>query len=158
MFLFWYRFVRPNISGITRGIGETIYRQMVEPNINDFMGHIFEDICIQYLYHPHVYAKLPFLPGNIGKWWGNNPATKSQEEIDIMAVQDDQALLGECKWRNNDINMKILSQLLERGKLFHYEKQYYMLFSKTGFTNDVREYVSNTLNLKLVSFNDICSL
>ena len=158
MFLFWYRFVRPNISGITRGIGETIYRQMVEPNINDFMGHVFEDICIQYLYHPHVYAKLPFLPGNIGKWWGNNPATKSQEEIDIMAVQDDQALLGECKWRNNDINMKILSQLLERGKLFHYEKQYYMLFSKTGFTNDVREYVSNTLNLKLVSFNDICSL
>lgn len=158
MFLFWYRFVRPNISGITRGIGETIYRQMVEPNINDFMGHIFEDICIQYLYHPHVYAKLPFLPGNIGKWWGNNPAMKSQEEIDIMAVQDDQALLGECKWRNNDINMKILSQLLERGKLFHYEKQYYMLFSKTGFTNDVREYVSNTLNLKLVSFNDICSL
>lgn len=158
MFLFWYRFVRPNISGITRGIGETIYRQMVEPNINDFMGHIFEDICIQYLYHPHVYAKLPFLPGNIGKWWGNNPATKSQEEIDIMAVQDDQALLGECKWKNNDINMKILSQLLERGKLFHYEKQYYMLFSKTGFTNDVREYVSNTLNLKLVSFNDICSL
>ena len=158
MFLFWYRFVRPNISGITRGIGETIYRQMVEPNRHDFMGHIFEDICIQYLYHPHVYAKLPFLPGNIGKWWGNNPATKSQEEIDIMAVQDDQALLGECKWRNNDINMKILSQLLERGKLFHYEKQYYMLFSKTGFTNDVREYVSNTLNLKLVSFNDICSL
>ena len=66
MFLFWYRFVRPNISGITRGIGETIYRQMVEPNINDFMGHIFEDICIQYLYHPHVYAKFPFLPGNIG--------------------------------------------------------------------------------------------
>lgn len=158
MFLFWYRFVRPNISGITRGIGETIYRQMVEPNINDFMGHIFEDICIQYLYHPHVYAKLPFLPGNIGKWWGNNPATKSQEEIDIMAVQDDQALLGECKWRNTDINMKILNQLLERGKLFHYEKQYYMLFSKTGFTNDVRKYASNTLNLKLVSFNDICSL
>ena len=56
------------------------------------------------------------------------------------------------------INMKILSQLSERGKLFHYEKQYYMLFSKTGFTNDVREYASNTLNLKLVSFNDICSL
>ena len=51
MFLFWYRFVRPNISGITRGIGETIYYQIVTPNISDFMGHIFEDICIQYLYH-----------------------------------------------------------------------------------------------------------
>ena len=158
MFLFWYRFVRPNISGITRGIGETIYYQMVTPNISDFMGHIFEDICIQYLYHPQIYATLPFLPGSIGKWWGNNPVAKRQEEIDIMAVQDDQALLGECKWRNADINMEILRQLLERGNLFHYAKQYYMLFSKTGFTKDVKEYVENTPNIKLISFNDICNL
>lgn len=158
MFLFWYRFVRPNISGITRGIGETIYYQMVTPNISDFMGHIFEDICIQYLYHPQIYATLPFLPGSIGKWWGNNPVAKRLEEIDIMAVQDDQALLGECKWRNADINMEILRQLLERGNLFHYAKQYYMLFSKTGFTKDVKEYVENTPNIKLISFNDVCNL
>ena len=158
MFLFWYRFVRPNISGITRGIGETIYYQMVTPNISDFMGHIFEDICIQYLYHPQIYATLPFLPGSIGKWWGNNPVAKRQEEIDIMAVQDDQALLGECKWRNADINMEILRQLLERGNLFHYVQQYYMLFSKTGFTKDVKEYVENTPNIKLISFNDVCNL
>ena len=158
MFLFWYRFVRPNISGITRGIGETIYYQMVTPNISDFMGYIFEDICIHYLYHPQIYATLPFLPGSIGKWWGNNPVAKRQEEIDIMAVQDDQALLGECKWRNADINMEILRQLLERGNLFHYAKQYYMLFSKTGFTKDVKEYVENIPNIKLISFNDICNL
>lgn len=158
MFLFWYRFVRPNISGITRGIGETIYYQIVTPNISDFMGHIFEDICIQYLYHPQIYATLPFFPGSIGKWWGNNPVAKRQEEIDIMAVQDDQALLGECKWRNADINMEILRQLLERGNLFHYAKQYYMLFSKTGFTKDVKEYVENTPNIKLISFNDVCNL
>ena len=147
MFLFWYRFVRPNISGITRGIGETIYYQMVTPNISDFMGHIFEDICIQYLYHPQIYATLPFLPGSIGKWWGNNPVAKRQEEIDIMAVQDDQALLGECKWRNADINMEILRQLLERGNLFHYAKQYYMLFSKWGFRKDGTEYVYNSAYL-----------
>lgn len=158
MFLFWYRFVRPNTSGITRGIGETIYYQMVTPNISDFMGHIFEDICIQYLYHPQIYATLPFFPGSIGKWWGNNPVAKRQEEIDIMAVQDDHALLGECKWRNADINMEILSQLLERGNLFHYANQYYMLFSKTGFTKDVKEYAENTPNIKLISFNDICNL
>lgn len=158
MFLFWYRFVRPNISGITRGIGETIYQQMVAPNINDFMGRIFEDICIQYLYHPQVYITLPFLPGTIGKWWGNNPVAKRQEEIDIMAVQDDQALLGECKWRNADINMEILNQLLERGTLFHYKKQYYMLFSKTGFTKDVKDYAENISNIKLISFKDICDL
>ena len=67
-------------------------------------------------------------------------------------------MLGECKWRNADINMEILRQLLERGNLFHYAKQYYMLFSKTGFTKDVKEYVENTPNIKLISFNDVCNL
>jgi len=101
---------------------------------------------------------LPFLPGNIGRWWGNNPAAKRQEEIDIMVIQDDQALLGECKWRNADINMEILNQLLERGQLFHYEKQYYLLCSKTGFTKDVRAYAEHASNLRLISFADICNL
>ena len=40
MFLFWYRFVRPTMS--------------------DYMGRVFEDMCWQYLYHPQVYATLPF--------------------------------------------------------------------------------------------------
>lgn len=36
MFLFWYRFVRPNLSGIMRGIGETIYEVSVKPQISHF--------------------------------------------------------------------------------------------------------------------------
>ena len=43
MFLFWYRFVRPNLSGIMRGIGETIYEVSVKPQISHFMGYIFEE-------------------------------------------------------------------------------------------------------------------
>ena len=30
--------------------------------------------------------------------------------------------------------------------------------TKTGFTKDVKEYVENTPNIKLISFNDICNL
>ena len=59
MFLFWYRFVRPNLSGIMRGIGETIYEVSVKPQISHFMGYIFEEICKQYLYLPQIYMTLP---------------------------------------------------------------------------------------------------
>lgn len=158
MFLFWYRFVRPNMSGIIQNAGETIYEHMVKPNMSDYMGGIFEDICRQYLYHPQVYATLPFLPGNIGRWWGTDPVKKRQEEIDLMAIQDNQALLGECKWRNAPVNREILEQLLDRGCLFHYDKIRYFLFSKTGFTEDVLEYEEADSSLYLVSFGDICDL
>lgn len=85
MFLFWYRFVRPNLSGIMRGIGETIYEVSVKPQISHFMGYIFEEICKQYLYLPQIYMTLPFPTGEFGRWWGNNPKKKRQEEIDLMA-------------------------------------------------------------------------
>lgn len=158
MFLFWYRFVRPNMSGIIQNAGETIYEHTVKPNMSDYMGRIFENICQQYLYHPQVYATLPFLPGNIGRWWGTDPVKKRQEEIDIMAIQDTHALLAECKWRNTPVNREILDQLLDRGHLFHYENICFFLFSKTGFTDDVLEYKKTNPMLYLVSFEDICNL
>lgn len=158
MFLFWYRFVRPNMSGIIQNAGETIYEHVVNPNMSDYMGRVFEDMCQQYLYHPQIYATLPFLPGNIGRWWGTDPVKKRQEEIDLMAIQDNQALLGECKWRNAPVNRDILEQLLDKGRLFHYDKISYFLFSKIGFTEDVLEYEEADSSLYLVSFGDICDL
>lgn len=158
MFLFWYRFVRPNMSGIIQNAGETIYEHIVKPNMSDYMGRIFENICQQYLYHPQVYATLPFLPGNIGRWWGTDPVKKRQEKIDIMAIQDTHALLAECKWRNAPVNQEILEQLVDKGRLFHYDKISYFLFSKTGFTEDVLKYNETDSSLYLVSFEDICDL
>ena len=51
-----------------------------------------------------------------------------------------------------------IKTLVDRSGLFHYTKLHYFLFSKTGFTKDVKEYVENTPNIKLISFNDICNL
>ena len=80
MFLFWYRFVRPNISAVSAGAGEMVYRHIVKPQLNDFMGTVFETICRQYLYLPQIYRRLPFPLGNAGRWWGNNPEKRRQED------------------------------------------------------------------------------
>lgn len=159
MFLFWYRFVRPNLSSITRGVGETIYNTLVKPQINNFMGKIFENICQQYLFHHRVYGTLPFAIGNVGRWWGNNPKKKCQEEIDIMAVQDSSALFGECKWRNAPIDMDVVHVLIERGELFQFSEKYYLLFSKSGFTQSVIDYAKDKSNkMGLISYDQICEL
>ena len=155
MFLFWYRFVRPNLSSIIRGIGETIYKTLVRPQISDFMGSVFEEICQQYLYLPEVYVSLPFPIGNSGRWWGNNPAKRRQEEIDIMAVQEESGLFCECKWKNSPAALDVVLLLKERGELFHYENKYYIIFSKSGFTDQTVEYSKLHKDTKLISFDDI---
>lgn len=155
MFLFWYRFVRPNLSGIMRGIGETIYDLSVKPQINHFMGYIFEEICKQYLYQPEIYMSLPFFPNEFGRWWGNNPKKKRQEEIDIMAENGTEAIFAECKWRNEPVDVDILETLQDRSGLFCYQKQTYMIFSKVGFTNKLEEYAKNVDNVRLISFEQM---
>ena len=154
MFLFWYRFVRPNLSAISRGAGIAVYENAVKPQLTDFMGRIFEDICVQYLFLPDIYENLPFFIGTIGKWWGTNPHTKSQEELDLMAVFEENALLGECKWKNTPVDKPIVQKLLERGNLFPYRKKWYYIFSKTGFTDAALAYGKDN-NVKMIAFEEM---
>lgn len=139
MFLFWYRFVRPNITAISMGIGKAVYEKNVKPQINDFMGSVFEEICRQYLCRPDVYPTLPFLFGRIGKWWGTNRKERREEEIDIVAVDDKRMILGECKWRNEKTDGKVLYTLVERGELLSCPEKYYYVFSKSGFEENTEE-------------------
>ena len=157
MFLFWYRFVRPNLSSIMRGTGEMVYERMVKSHISDFMGPIFEEICHQYLFLPQVYASIPFPIGNLGRWWGNNPRKKFQEEIDLMSVCENQVFLGECKWKNSLVGMDVLRTLQERGSLFPYTEKVFWIFSKSGFTQEAIEYAHRTSSIKLTTFAEMNS-
>ncbi len=156
MYLFWYRFVRPNSSSIIRGVGRQIYEMVVLPQLNDFMGEVFEEICQQYLYLSQVYAALPFMIGETGRWWGNNPKAKRQEEIDIMSVSDKSALFGECKWKKEKVDMEIVRTLIQRGELFSYKEKYYYIFSKSGFHDEVIAFARENNNLKLIDFSAMC--
>lgn len=155
MFLFWYRFVRPNMSNISRGMGQLVYDNQVKPQLNDFMGSIFEEICQQYLYIPNVFLSLPFTLGNVGRWWGNNKVEKRQEEIDIMTVDNEHAFMCECKWRNELQGKEVLQKLMQRGELFSYPHKYYYVFAKRGFTQEAVEWAENVKNIKLVTYMDI---
>ena len=153
MYLFWYRFVRPNSSSIIRGVGQQIYDTVVRPQLSDFMGQVFEEICRQYLFLPQIYAGLPFPIGEIGRWWGNNPKAKRQEEIDLMSVSDKKALFCECKWRNEKVDLSVVDTLQERGELFTYQEKYYCIFSKSGFSNEALSATEDDDNLALIDFD-----
>ncbi len=154
MFLFWYRFVRPNYTNIQLGLGKIIYEKNVKPHLSDYMGYVFERICMEYLYQEHVFLSLPFIPEKIGKWWGNNPAQKKEAEIDVMAISSDAYLLAECKWLNKLVDRKILSDLLIKTDIFPHKKIYFMVFSKSGYTQDALEYAKEN-HIQAIVFKDM---
>ena len=87
MFRFWYRFVLGNNSVIIRGATDLVYKK-IQPNFTDYMGKVFEDICMQYLWKLLLSGQSPVEFSALGRWWGNDPLTRSQIEIDIMGEQD----------------------------------------------------------------------
>ena len=155
MFRFWYRFVFENNSIIARGAADLVYKR-IEPQLSDYMGKVFEEICRQYLWKQLLSGNCPVEFVSLGRWWGNNPKEKRQEEIDIMGEQDkNTALFAECKWTNEKVDLGVLETLVKRSELFNYKTKRYYLFSKSGFTKGCIDRANEIGNVTLVEFGDM---
>lgn len=155
MFRFWYRFVAENNSMIARGAEDLVYKR-IQPHFTDYMGKVFEDISTQYLWKMLLSGKTPIEFTSLGRWWGNDPTTRSQTEIDIMGEQDkNSAVFGECKWTNEKVDLGVLETLVHRSELFAYKKTYLYLFSKSGFTKGCVDRANELGNVSLVTYQDI---
>ena len=157
MFRFWYRFVLGNNSIIARGAADLVYKR-IEPQLSDYMGKVFEEICKQYLWKQLLSGNCPVEFNSLGRWWGNDPKEKCQTEIDIMGEQDkNTALFAECKWTNEKVDLGVLETLVKRSNLFSYKTKHYYLFSKSGFTKGCIDKANEMGNVYLVSYQDMMS-
>ncbi len=155
MFRFWYHFVPENASLIARGANDIVYKR-IEPELSDYMGSVFEEICTQYLWKLLLSGQSPVEFKSLGRWWGNDPVNKCQAEIDIMGEQDkDTAVFAECKWTNEEVDLSVLETLMARGNLFNYRNRHYFLFSKTGFTKGCIDRADGMDNVYLIAYDQM---
>ena len=163
LFRFWYRFVPSNITSINSNTFENIYDQAVGSYLSDYMGLVFEDMCKQYLLK---YAKkLPININDIGEWWGNNPKTKKEAQIDIVAIEtktnnsksNNKYIIGSCKYTNEKIGIDELDLLKDYASVItkSNDECYYFIFSKNGFKQRLLNYAKTNDMIKLISLDDL---
>lgn len=149
-FSFWYRFLFRN-RDYYRMLGYEKAADEILSDISDFMGSRYEEICTQYMIHLAKTGRLPFVPRNMGRYWGNNPRKRRQEEIDILALskEGDSAIFAECKFRNERIDIGIYEDLKRKAEEVFptIENKYFYLFSKSGFTKVLQKEASDRLML-----------
>ena len=156
MYKFWYRYVPTNVTNIENGMGKRVYETNVEPDLPMFLSNVFEEICKQYMLRCNKNNEISFMFDQIGRWWGGNPVTKEEEEIDLIAYNDDSIIFGECKYRNELVNENCLNELIRKSNLFSMKKNiYYYLFSKSGFTSGLVALAKNSTNIKLIGLAEI---
>lgn len=156
LFSFWYRFVLPSKSLIERGMVERAARRALD-HLPEYMGHVFEQICLEWLWRANAIGNLPFAFDEAGRWWGSDPQTKTQEELDIVCLDEGTIVaVAECKWTNKQVDALVLKTLDRRAALAGADsKAYRYVFSKSGFTDDCKRYADQSTNFILIKFESI---
>ena len=154
-FRFWYRFVPRNMSLINAGRIREAYSRVIRPYYPDYMGLIFEKMCREYLMR---YAQdLPFLLRDVGQWWGTDPETRSEVQIDIVGlpVEGETILIGSCKYRSQPVGEDELELLHRYARVFRRNGNfYYCIFSKGGFTEGLKKRESEG-EVRLVTLEEM---
>ena len=155
MFRFWYRYVFSNRTLVETGVQEAIWQKKIEPTYSDYMSVVFEKVCRDYLLSKN--GQLPVLFTSIGRWWGTDSSTHSQVEIDLVASDGNDYLMCECKWRNELTDMSVLQALRHKAEVFGRKQNetWYVLFSKSGFTDAVRQEAMNDDRILLVKLDEM---
>ena len=109
-------------------------------SISDYMGDAFEGICMEYMIRKGKEGKLPFVPYKIGKWWGNNPYIKAQDDVDILMIDRSgkKGIFVECKFTSDKMPHKEYEDLKNAMEAFPEIRERYMYFiSKSGYDQSV---------------------
>lgn len=159
MLRFWYSFIPDAVDMIEAGNGSQYYMQYVKPRFNTFMGTVFEKMCRQYLISNGISGNFLCSVTKVGTWWGTNPQKHEETDIDVVGLdkQEKSAVIGECKYRNEQTDRKVYESLLERSKLLHqgYIVNQYILFSLSGFSTWLEEEARRNKTLKLIRLEDM---
>ncbi len=127
---FWFYYVYKNMSYLELGLTQTVIDE-IKMNFNDrFVSFAFEDYCQEeILQDPLKY--LSFVPKRVGRWWNN------QEEIDIVAMDDENICFIECKWQNKSDKSKVEEALVKKSKAVkHDKKEHFLVMTKEDYLKE----------------------
>lgn len=131
-FDFNYTFVMPNKSKLAVMGPDVIYDRFIMNKIDEYTSFVFERICREFLIRQNMTkAAEPFY--EIGRFWGNDRATRSDVEIDIVSKGDEGTTVYECKWTKDLFGKKEATDLVTKsGLLMPYR---FGGFSRNGFSS-----------------------
>lgn len=124
---FWFFYVYKNYNYLEIGETQSVLKE-IELNFNDrFVSFAFEEYVLEkILQNPKKI--LGFTPCKIGRWWNKN------EEIDIVAYDEQNIAFIECKWQNSVNREFELNRLIKKSThLNHNLKESFFIFTKDDF-------------------------
>ncbi len=147
-FKFWFRYVFPYQSFLETERYNFVLDKIKSEFTKYYIPQIFEDVSRDFLLYK---ADLPFPIKKVGRWWDKNI------EIDIVALGEEEILFGECKYWEKPVDIDVLKELKEKSKHVKTEKEfknYFAIFSKSGFSDELIDLSKREKNIFLYELKD----
>lgn len=147
---FWFAFVYPNMSFIESGNSKIVLNRIRKGLISNHTAFVYEDVCRERMWELNADGAWSFNFSKIGRYWD------AKNEIDITALDPEgcNLILGECKYWQEPVGINILRELEKKAETVEWQKgrrkEWYILFSSGGFTEDLRELASSRDDLILI--------
>lgn len=145
MFRFWYAFIPKATSIIEIGQGDLYFDQVVKPQIHNYMGSVFEEMCRYYTLKEGICGAFGNTLTDVGTWWGTESLQRGTKkvqqsaDIDVVGISelDKTAVLGECKFKKEKIDKNVYDTLLRRSAVIggKYRIIRFLFFSLSGYTS-----------------------
>jgi len=141
---FWFGFVTYYRKELTEGNGKA-FLENFEKHYERLRTLIYEQLCNDHLVK--YYEKTTPLLSS-GSYWNQH------SEFDILAItQNKKLILGECKYKDRKICKNELNKLKDKALQSGISVDVYVLFSKSGFSNELLSLKEK--NLLLFDLNDL---
>lgn len=147
---FWFAFIYPNMSFIESGNSDFVMRKIRGHIVDNHIAYVYEDICRENMWELNANDCWPFYFSKVGRYWD------STTEIDIAALDPEgkNIIFGECKYWKEPVGVNILTSLEEKAQHVNWNKdkrkQWFILFSKEGFTEELIALAKTRTDIILV--------
>ena len=118
----------------------------------DFIGtHTWEELCREWVLRAGALGHLPFMSDQVGSAWDR----EAQIDVGGLNRMEKTLILGECKWTLNEVERKVMAELVEEkaAKIIPELGQWRIYipgFFRSGWTTGALAY-QNEINQKPAS-------
>lgn len=151
---FWFAFIYPNTSFIESGNSRIVMSKIRKSLTTGHTAFVYEDVCRQRMWDLNAKDTWPFYFSKVGRYWDANT------EIDVAAVDPEgrNLILGECKFWQEPVGANVLRDLEKKADAVDWNRGnrqlWYVLFSTSGFTEELRQLAAQRKDVLLVDDGD----
>ncbi|OGL88314.1 ATPase [Candidatus Uhrbacteria bacterium RIFCSPLOWO2_02_FULL_51_9] len=148
-FVFWFQYIFPYKSYLEMDNYDYVLEKMFsglkyDDNINSgfksIAAQVYERVAVELLI---AWQDKIFAFERMGRYWD------SDQEIDVVgfSTSEKKIIFGECKWSEKPVGINIYEDLKKKAAKVEWNKdnrkEYYILFSKSGFTEEMIKIAKN---------------